>query len=84
MRGTSDRVREEENSMEQKKSGVFKLVENVKPLPAGVLADFQREMDEKTVPAIRREVEKRRLLAAQSRQRQLEMPAVTDPEQPKK
>jgi len=70
--------------MEQKQRGVFKLAANVKPVAAGALAEFQREMDEKTVPAIKREVEKRRLLAAESRQRQLEMPASDIPEPPKK
>ena len=43
-----------------------------------------REMSEKAIPDIIREVEKRRLLAAESRHRQLEMPAAEKPENPKK
>lgn len=70
--------------MDQKKLGVFRLAANVKPVAPNALADFQREMDEKTVPAIKREVEKRRLLAAESRQKQFEMPDPGNPEIPKK
>lgn len=65
----------EDKPMEKKQGGVFKLVENLKPVDPNALEAFEREMNEKSIPEIIREVEKRRLLAAESRHRQLEMPA---------
>jgi hypothetical protein len=53
---------------EKLKSGVLKGLERVDPK---ALEDFQREMKDKVIPEIRDVVEKRRALAARSRQKQL-------------
>lgn len=66
--------------MEKNQAGVFKLVEGLKPVDATALANFEREMNEEAIPAMIREVERRRLLAAESRNRQLEMPIGEEPE----
>lgn len=60
--------------MDKDKSGVFKLVEGLKPVDPKVLADFEKEMADQGIPNIIEDVEKRRMLAAESRQRRLEMP----------
>ena len=69
--------------MSKDKSGVFKLVDGLKPVDPGALAAFEREMAEEAIPEIIKDVEKRRMLAADSRQRRLEMPK-TDPAAPLK
>jgi hypothetical protein len=60
---------------------LFKLVAGLKPVDPGALAAFEKEMTEHTIPEIVRAVEKRRMLAAESRNRQLELPTdkVTQP-----
>lgn len=65
------------------KSGIFKLVEGLKPVDANKLAAFEKEMEDEAIPEILKEVEKRRMLAAESRQRRLEMPTSDNPEPPK-
>lgn len=67
--------------MDKDKAGVFKLVDGLKPVDASALADYEREMTDEAIPEIIKDVEKRRMLAAESRQRRLEMPTggMTDP-----
>jgi ribosomal protein S15P/S13E len=65
--------------MGEKKSGIFKLVEGLKPVDASALAEYEREMTE-AIPEIIKDVEKRRMLAAESRQRRLAMPTSDKPE----
>jgi len=57
--------------MDKNKIGLFKLVEGLKPVDASKLAEFEREMTEEAIPEIIKEVEKRQMLAAESRQRWL-------------
>ncbi len=61
--------------MDNNESQLFKLVEGLKPVDAKALADFEREMTSEAIPEIIRDVEKRRMLATESRHRQLEMPS---------
>lgn len=70
--------------MEQSQHGVFKLSKNVKPIAKGDLAEFEKEMSDNAIPEIIREVEKRRLLAADSRLRKLEVPSTDNDETLKK
>jgi hypothetical protein len=74
---------EREGDMDNDKSGVFKLVEGLKPVDPQALAKYEREMAEEAIPEIIKDVEKRRMLAAESRQRRLEMPTTDEPEPPK-
>jgi hypothetical protein len=60
--------------MDKNQTGLFKLIEGLKPVDANALAGYEREMTEEAIPGIIRDVEKRRTLAAESRQRRLEMP----------
>ena len=60
-------------------SELFKLIVGLKPVDEGVLAAFEREMTEHAIPEIVRAVERRRMLAAESRNRQLELPTDKDP-----
>jgi hypothetical protein len=60
--------------MDKDKSDLFKLVEGLKPVDASALADYEREMTDEAIPEIIKDVEKRRMLAAESRHRRLEMP----------
>ena len=69
--------------MSKDRRGVFKLVQGLKPVDAKDLEAFDREMREEAVPEIIKDVEKRRMLAAESRQRRLEMPRADKPEQTK-
>ncbi len=69
--------------MDTNKTGLFKLVEGLKPVDADALAEYEREMTEKAIPEIIKDVEKRRMLAAESRQRRLGMPTSEKPEPPK-
>ena len=55
---------------EKQKSDVLKGLERVDPK---ALEEFQREMKDKVIPEIRDVVEKRRALAARSRQKQLKI-----------
>jgi hypothetical protein len=65
--------------MEKKETGVFKLIEGLKPVDAKDVAAFERAMVEEVIPEIIQDVEKRRMLAAESRQRQLEKPNIQKP-----
>jgi hypothetical protein len=69
--------------MDEKKTDLFKLVEGLKPVDSNALAAYEREMAEETIPEIIKDVEKRRMLAAESRHRRLETPATDKPEPPK-
>ncbi len=60
--------------MEKNELELSKLVAGLKPIDLGVLAAFEQEMTEHAIPEIVRAVEKRRMLAAESRNRQLELP----------
>lgn len=66
--------------MDKDEAELFKLVEGLKPVDPGALEAFEREMTEHAIPEIVRAVEKRRMLAAESRHRQLELPADKSPE----
>jgi hypothetical protein len=70
--------------MGEKKTGIFKLVEGLKPVDARALAEYEREMTEEAIPEIIKDVEKRRMLAAESRQRRLAMPTTDKPADPQK
>jgi len=69
-----------EEQMDKDKIGIFKLVEGLKPVDASALAEYEREMTEEAIPEIIKDVEKRRMLAAESRQRRLGMPNSDKPE----
>ncbi len=69
--------------MKNDKTGVFKIVEGLKPVDAGALADYEREMTEQAIPQIIEDVERRRMLAAESRHRRLETPTPPRTESPK-
>ena len=65
--------RELERHMDKNKTGLFELVEGLEPVDASALAEYEREMTDEAIPEMLREVKKRRMLAAESRHRQLEM-----------
>jgi hypothetical protein len=60
--------------MGKNESELFKLIEGLKPVDASALADYEREMTDEAIPEITRSVEKRRMLAEESRHRRLEIP----------
>ena len=62
--------------------GIFKLVEGLKLVDASALAVYEDEMTNEAIPDIIKDVEKRRMLAAESRQRRLEMPTNGIPDKP--
>jgi hypothetical protein len=66
--------------MEKNEAELFKLVAGLKPVDPSALEEFEREMTEHAIPEILRAVEKRRMLAAESRNRQLELPTDKSPE----
>ena len=66
--------------MDKNKAGLFKLVEGLKRVDASALAEYEREMTEEGIPEIIKAVEKRQMLAAESRYRELEMPTIDKPE----
>jgi len=68
--------------MDKNKPGLFKLVEGLKPVDASALEEYEREMTDEAIPEIIKDVEKRRMLAAESRQRRLETPTTDKPETP--
>jgi hypothetical protein len=72
-----------EERMDDNKTDLFKLVEGLKPVDSSALAEYEREMADEAIPEIIKDVEKRRMLAAESRQRRLEMPTTDKPEPPK-
>jgi hypothetical protein len=67
--------------MAKDNAGIFKLVQGLKPVDANALEDFEREMAEEAIPGMIQDVEKRRMLAAESRHRRLESPQEEKPEQ---
>lgn len=69
--------------MGKDKKGVFKLVKGLKSVDPKTLAAFEKEMTDQGITAIITDVEKRRMLAAESRQRRLEMPSKGKPKPPK-
>jgi hypothetical protein len=60
--------------MGNEKTDFFKLVPGLKPVDPAELAEYERAMKE-AIPEIIKEVEMRRMLAAESRQRQLDTPS---------
>jgi hypothetical protein len=68
-----------ETSMAKEKIGIFKLLQGLKPVDPNVLKDFEREMTEQVIPKIVQDVEKRRMLAAESRHWRLERPKEEEP-----
>lgn len=66
--------------MEKNEAELFKLVAGLKPVDPGAIAAFEQEMTEHAIPEIVRAVEKRRMLAAESRNRQLELPTDKGPQ----
>ena len=54
-----------------KEDNVFDLIEGLRPVDPETLAEFKREMTDEVIPEIVRVVEERRMLAAESRNRQL-------------
>ncbi|MFL5246104.1 MAG: hypothetical protein ACJ8FY_28880 [Gemmataceae bacterium] len=69
--------------VDKNRTGIFKLVEGLKPVDASALAEYEREMTEEAIPEIIKEVEKRRMLAAESRHRRMGMPTTDKLEPPK-
>jgi hypothetical protein len=69
--------------MDKNRTDLFKLVKGLKPVDASALAEYEREMTDEAIPEIIKDVEKRRMLAAESRQRRLEMPTTDKSEPPK-
>lgn len=54
-----------------KEDNFFNLIEGLRPVDPETLAEFKREMTDEVIPEIVRVVEERRMLAAESRNRQL-------------
>lgn len=50
---------------------IFEVVEGLTPVDPELLKDFQQAMKEDVIPEIVKVIEERRLLAAESRQKQL-------------
>ena len=59
--------------MVRKKEDKSEIISGLRPVDPAVLAEFEREMNEKVIPKIVEIVEERRELAAQSRQWQLKI-----------
>jgi len=59
--------------MDNKKKEVSEVIQGLTPVDPKTLEDFKREMTDNVIPEILRVVEKRRVLAAESRQRQLKV-----------
>lgn len=57
--------------MDKKEDSIFDQIEDLKPVDPQTIAEFKRAMDDEVIPEIARVVEERRLLAAESRKRQL-------------
>lgn len=57
--------------MDNKETDVSEVIKGLTPVDPKVLEDFKREMTDEVIPEILRVVEERRILAAESRQRQL-------------
>jgi hypothetical protein len=59
-----------ELGMDKKEDSIFDLIEDLEPVDPKTIAEFERAMDE-VIPKIVEVVEERRMLAAESRRRQL-------------
>jgi hypothetical protein len=57
--------------VKEEDKGVFDLIEGLTSVDPDELADFEEAMNDKVIPEIVKVVEKRRMLAAKSRQWQL-------------
>ncbi len=57
--------------MDKKENDVSEVLRDLTPVDPKALVDFKREMTDEVIPEILRVVEERRVLAAESRQRQL-------------
>lgn len=51
--------------------GVLQAIEGIQPVAPGALEEFKQAMKDSVIPEIVKVVQKRRVLAAESRQRQL-------------
>lgn len=69
--------------MKKEHSGVFKIIPDLKPVDASALAEYEKKMKEEAIPGIIKDVEKRRMLAAESRNRRLETPIDDKSKSPK-
>lgn len=69
--------------MDKPKTGAFRIVEGLMPVDPKALEDYERGMTEEAIPEMIKDVERRQMLAAQSRQRRLETPVPEKPESPK-
>jgi hypothetical protein len=58
--------------MDDKEPGILEQIGGLTSVGQDALKEFNREMSERVVPRIRQIVERRRMLAAESRQRKLE------------
>lgn len=57
--------------MDKKEDSIFALIEGLTPVDPTQLTEFQQAMNDEVIPEIVRVVEERRLLAVESRNRQL-------------
>jgi hypothetical protein len=57
--------------MDNKEKDVSEVLQGLTPIDPKELEDFKREMSDKVIPEILRVIEARRILAAESRQKQL-------------
>jgi hypothetical protein len=57
--------------MDKKEDSIFDLIEGLTPVDPRQLEDFEKAMNDDVIPEIVRVVEERRLLAVESRNRQL-------------
>ena len=62
---------ETESTMDKKEDSIFALIEGLTPVDPTQLTEFQQAMNDEVIPEIVRVVEERRLLAVESRNRQL-------------
>jgi hypothetical protein len=69
---TENRNAKNRVAMDNKEPGILEQIEGLTSVEADSLKEFNREMSERVVPKIRQIVERRRMLAAESRQRKLE------------
>lgn len=56
---------------DKKEDSIFDLIEDLKPVAPEAIFEFKQAMDDEVIPEIVRVVEERRMLAAESRKRQL-------------
>lgn len=64
-------MKKETEKEKEEGKGVFDLIEGLTSVDPTELADFERAMSEEVIPEIVKVVEKRRMLAAKTRHRQL-------------